>query len=131
MSNLNKQFLNIELSKTLTELGFDEECLGVWDNQTKELFLNDTRELSIKELPTIFTLAPTHQQVFDWFICDFKLHGILLCDRDGMWSYVIKDILENERFTVGELNSDFQNTDKYFVRDKCIENLIFLTKKIN
>jgi len=65
---MEKQFVPYELALKLKELGFDEECLAVWDNQTKELFLNDTRDLSIKKIPTVFTLATTWSQAFDWML---------------------------------------------------------------
>ena len=39
---MKNEFIPYELALKLCELGFEKECLAVWDNQTKELLINDT-----------------------------------------------------------------------------------------
>ena len=105
---MKREFTPYEIALTLKELGFDNECLGVYDNQTKELFLNDTRGLSVKEIPTIFTLAPTFSQAFDFFEEKYFLSGETLKQApyqkvtQPYWWYMIQDVN-------GDDLSDWQN----------------------
>ena len=48
----------------LKQLGFDEPCLGVYFNPTKELFIGKKVNQFTKD---IRTLAPTYSQAFRWF----------------------------------------------------------------
>src|SRR6187402_1576414 len=92
---MENQFIGYELSLKLKVLGFDQECLGVYDNGSKELLLNDTRELSIKDLPTIFTLAPLYQQAFDFIREKYGKNAILFSDGH-QWTFDLRWIDEDD-----------------------------------
>ncbi len=60
---MNKEFLPYELALELKELGFQEECVGLYDVQ-KRLFNRGTYKFVEKETNV---LAPLYQQAFRWF----------------------------------------------------------------
>jgi len=91
---MEKEFVPYQPSLDLKELGFDGECLGVYDSQTKELFLNDTRELSIKEIPTIFTLAPLYQQAFRWFREKYNQHCFIHYHSKPEYTFAVYNDIE-------------------------------------
>ena len=118
---MKNEFVPYEQALALKELGFDEECLGVWDNQTKELFLNDTREISVKEIPTIFILAPLYQQAFSYIVNvlikskKFKCHSLQI-KRDYSLSKYTKE-------------SNWCEVEIAYGREDCLKKLIELCKK--
>lgn len=58
---MEKQFVPYELAVKLKELGFDEECLGVYGESDNKLYM-----INYINHPDI-TRAPLWQQAFDWF----------------------------------------------------------------
>jgi hypothetical protein len=130
---MNEEFVTYELALALKELEFDEPCLGVFDNQTKELFLNDTNGLSIKEIPTIFTLAPTWQQVFRFFREKHNLHCFIQCPEEPIgkeihtytkWCFSIFEINKQELFFSDEKYETYEEVEL-----ECLKKLIELCKK--
>lgn len=79
---MEKEFIPYEEALDLKELGFEEECIGVWDNHTKELFMNDTREIHINDLPTIFSLAPLYQQALKFLLEKIPSYSYRMCYND-------------------------------------------------
>lgn len=120
---MNKQFVLYELALKLKERGFNEECLAVWDNQTKELFMNDTREVNINQIPSIFTLAPLWQQAFDWFREKHNLHLEITLIRDDVYSYEIYNY--NDDKWVG-----YKEVGYHTAKQKGLEKLIEIIKRI-
>lgn len=77
-------FVPYELAKELKELGFDEPCFGYYDG-TGEFYFTDRRLMhfpkqteygEFREDDEEVFLAPTHQQVVDWFR---EKHKIEVC----------------------------------------------------
>lgn len=120
---MSKEFIPYELALKLKELGFNEECLAVWDNQTKELFMNDTRELNVNQIPSIFTLAPLWQQAFEFFRINHNLSGEIYCLRNG-WHFDVRNTIENK----DESSSDQEYRTYEEARIKCLNKLIEIEK---
>ena len=76
MSEIKEQFVTYEIALKLKELGFDERCLGYFDIQSKELWLNDLGK-NIINLPEILLPAPLWQQAIDWFREKFHFHILI------------------------------------------------------
>jgi len=71
---MKEQFVPYDIALKLKELGFNQDCLAIWDNQSKEIFINDTTEIPIEDLPFVFTLAPLYQQAFEFFRDNYSLY---------------------------------------------------------
>lgn len=73
---MEKQFVLYAVAKILKEKGFDEECFGYFDNKDHMLhyafgiatFKSMTKETQAKQV-----LAPTYQQVIEWFRTKHKI----------------------------------------------------------
>jgi hypothetical protein len=73
---MNKEFIKYEQALALKELGFDEPCLGHYDNPENSVWITDSPPYyAIKEN---VCLAPLYQQAFRWFIEKHGLFGIIL-----------------------------------------------------
>ena len=72
MSNLQKEFVPYEIALKFKELGFDEECIGYFDIQSKELWLNDLGGNAVN-LSEILLRAPLYQQVIDFFREEYRI----------------------------------------------------------
>lgn len=115
---MEKEFVKYENALLLKNIGFNGFCLGVWDNQSKELFLNDTRELDITELPTVFILAPLYQQAVDFLLSQLDDdHSITIYgDESGFITrHIYQQWVDNEDVDFGS-------------REEMIQKLIKLVK---
>ena len=74
---MEKEFCTIEITKSLEELGFDEECLWYWN-----IYNHKEPELLefIDEFSEDYLNAPLWQQAIDWFREKYKLHINILGD---------------------------------------------------
>lgn len=61
---MKKQFVTYEIAVKLKELGFDKECLMIWNfyNSENKQLLNRIDDWSLSTVP-----APMWNDVFDWF----------------------------------------------------------------
>lgn len=78
MTKLHNVFVSYEAAYTLSEKNFDCECFGYYDSNghlkpksEKNLISGITKI----DLHALNILAPTHQQVIDWF---FEKHNIYI-----------------------------------------------------
>lgn len=94
---MDKEFVPYEQALDLKELGFDEECLGYFDDRGIFCYAsnpwNATKEKGMMFHPTS---APTYWQAFKWFRDKHKLHGYCDYYRDEYWEYYIGDITDND-----------------------------------
>jgi hypothetical protein len=63
-SQLEKEFVNYDLSLRMKQLGFDGPCFGVYFNPTQELFIGKKVNEYTED---VRTSAPLFQQAFRWF----------------------------------------------------------------
>ena len=121
---MNKEFIPYDIALKIKELGFNEESLAVWDNQTKELFINDTRELNINEIPIIFTLAPLWQQAWEFFREKYNLNSYI--KYQGIYGYYY--VINYDEYGNNEENCGFHFEE---ARLKCLEKLIEIVENEN
>ena len=67
---MEKEFIHYEQALALKELGFDEHCLGWYQDNTLRLDINSNQSVKFHEHLGRFKgclLAPLYQQAFRWF----------------------------------------------------------------
>ena len=76
---MNKEFIPYEEAFALKELGFDEECLGVYRDKGEELWIDNFNpiEFLLKQDETAIK-APLYQQAFRFFREKYDLDYSLL-----------------------------------------------------
>lgn len=151
---MNKQFVPYNIALKLKELGFDDECLGVYKlffNGQKEYFdLELNNEFYIKNslckekskyslLSECSIAAPLWQQAFDWFrekhglfstiaisgSHDYQIYIHNLTDRNKVYFKAFKD-----GFFTKIINFCYQNKDNIYeqARQACLEKLVEICK---
>ena len=87
---MNQEFIPWEEALELRQLGFKEECLGVWQNlkSGKNLVVDEDydRKFDIPVLGADIG-APLFQQSFRWFREKYNLHHFI--ERDGYVYYAV------------------------------------------
>lgn len=118
---MEKEFVPYEQALALKELGFDEPCLGYYDDDF-ELFLlkyfnyNSTKAVS----------APLYQQAFRWFREKYEIHSYIERLISGAFIYKI-DWFEEDRHNkiVWECKSySFEESEL-----ECLKKLIEIAQK--
>jgi len=116
---MNKEFIPYEQALELKELGFDDECFGVYYNPTQELFIGKTINPFTKE---IRTFAPTYSQAFRWFREKYDLYTNVTRYKDEAEGedkflyYIDNGDIEEEFITYEEAELE------------CLKQLIEITK---
>lgn len=103
--HITKKFLPFKQSKSIAEMGFDDECLAYYENQDENLVVyysnfplseeqNERPELYRSEirnskLPQWATASPTVSDALDWFFDRFRLYADLYMDDDLTFGYLI------------------------------------------
>lgn len=149
---MERLFVPYELAVAMKELGFDEECFGMYENNgvTKKITLiirydsdpiipkeNAMRPMMYKttnknsEIPQWATSAPLYQQAFKWFK---NVHGLVFMPEisPNAYSYEIwdeKNDKEHESTDNMEwLKRGFEGTYEE-VELHCLRKLIEITKE--
>ena len=103
---MDKEFVTYEQAVALKELGFNEPCLG-WYDEGGNLYIEMQEYLA----------APLKQQVFRWFREKYGLYGVV----DGLEKRLY--------YSITQLNSYSKEHDTYEeAEDACIDKLIQLVK---
>lgn len=96
---MNKEFIPYEHALDLIELGFNEPCLGWYQEQTLILDINANQSIKFHKHLGRFKdcfLAPTFSQTFRWFRekhnlhCEIKMTCVFDINRQYYWD--IKEI---------------------------------------
>lgn len=69
MKTFKEQFATYEIALAIKELGFDEECLGYYRNDSKSLFIGEDSRVQKDSIQ-----APLLQQCIDWFREKHDIH---------------------------------------------------------
>lgn len=97
MTNL---FVPHELAVKLRDKGFNESCLGYYEND------NDSKSLLvyyfniIPDPNEIFIVAPLWQQVIDWLREEKKLHLLISETNTGSWHVYVKKIGKSDEYAL-------------------------------
>lgn len=91
-----KEFVTYEIAKELKELGFNEECFGIYGRYSEEFALVQNAILLCKADPEVI-LAPLWQQVIEWFWDNYKIFvsHYLVPDRTNTILWVTKFEIED------------------------------------
>jgi hypothetical protein len=82
---MENEFVPYEQSLALKELGFDEQCIGIYTVSNKKLFVvTPSKDESFGYLN-----APLYQQAFRWFIENYGKNGILFSDG-CQWTFDLR-----------------------------------------
>jgi len=91
MSDLKDLFVPYKLALQLKKKGFSEACLGAYSD-SKELYIS---KVSFQSNFKGYCLAPTYDQITDWFINNHKIQlKAVAMDFEGKvkWFYECQDI---------------------------------------
>ncbi len=120
---MNKEFLPYELALELKELGFQEECVGLYDVQ-KRLFNRGTYKFVEKETNV---LAPLYQQAFRWFREKYGYNCFVTSSiLDGKWYYFRENLNDREDDSEPELTPKFDTYEEAELA--CLKKLIEIVK---
>ena len=93
---MNKEFISYEQALELRNLGFDEECLGYWNDVEQAVPYLGIRRISLSDTQGgYFKLAPLYQQAFRWFREKYDLDSSIALLPKGYGFY----IHENRNYT--------------------------------
>ena len=126
-----KEFCNYTQSLALKELGFDEECLGLYRNGSLELKKNtggyyDNKWINHFNEPKICT-APLYQQAFSFFREKYNHVGFIQLvepEYGGEYGYVI--YYNPNHLSVHHWNKGFKTYEE--AESACLDKLIEICK---
>jgi hypothetical protein len=126
---MNKEFIPYDQALALKELGFDEPCLGWYQDKTLRIDVNTNQSIKFHEHLGRFKgcfFAPLYQQAFKWFREKYDLHAYVdsmrLTTGETVYSYVIE-------ITDGEESDDGKNWRTYEEAEiACLKKLIEIAK---
>jgi len=102
-------FVTYKVSKLMSEIGFDKNCIGYYDNQ-KRFDLSDpinNSRYNSSPLCKGYYSAPTLEQAINWLMDNhniFILPHITFDDKNGHWYYYSIKYRKNSDFTEGSFN---------------------------
>lgn len=91
---MNKEFIPYEQAFVIRQLGFKEECLGLWQNLKSGKYLVVDDEYDRKyDVPVLGADigAPLYQQAFRWFREKYQISPSIHCmsEQGNSWRYHI------------------------------------------
>ena len=127
---MEKEFVTYEQALALKELGFDEECMGYFNDREFKYCLEDelvkNSLMSNSNSPIFYTTRPLKQQVFRWFREEYNLEGIVQRAEDYLWykAYIYKYCKETKNIRWGIYECDIYEE----AENACINKLIEIVK---
>lgn len=114
---MKEQFVPYDMSLELKEIGFDEDCLKLWEHTSIYTVLVDPSEFK-KVVSERFVKAPLYQQVFKWFRNTYTMNSYV--DGAGFkgYQYCINGTV------VGKTFPSYEEAEL-----ECIKELIKFIKK--
>jgi hypothetical protein len=97
---MKKEFIPYEQALELKELGFDEDCLGWYQDNTLRLDINSNQSIKFHEHLGRFKgcfLAPLYQQTFRWFREKYGLYAEIFVDDNKTFGFYITSFIEEGR----------------------------------
>ena len=131
--NEEKLFVPVEECLAIKELGFIRPCFAGWYfhsyfEKYRMEFPSNPGKMYKTQRHTI--LAPTYEQVFDWFDEVFGYNSVILKDTNGYYHYNHNTPAD---FTFSLENAAFNGPfkDKLEAKLGCVKQLIILVHKTN
>ena len=80
---MNKEFVTYEQALILKELGFDEPCIGFFENNGKNsLLVTDSVNFTNTDLKVEGVSSPLYQQAFRWFRETYNMDVDIIRDSE-------------------------------------------------
>ena len=80
---MGKEFVTYEIALELKELGFDEPCLGYYENNGKNnLLVTDSVNFTNTDLKVEGISSPLYQQAFRWFREKYSIQATIEPTKD-------------------------------------------------
>lgn len=124
---MEKEFVPFELAVKLKKLGFDDDCLGYYNEDEKLTF----GVYYCYDQPMDFVcLAPLWQQAFSWFDINHKLRGdVIHADSNGGYTWIIWKWNEDNQVGKWQRITDITSfKDRSDCKVKLLNKLISLIK---
>ncbi len=116
MSKMEKEFIPYKIALALKELGFDEECFGVYIEEDESLFLNKEKLVFYNGK---YFKAPTLSQAFRWFREKYKFD--LTIQHNKKYVAIVYSSVKN--FSIDEYET-------YEIAElECLKKLIEIVKE--
>lgn len=128
-------FIPVEECLAIKELGFIRACFRGWKENWNKTFweleapLSKYRNGVMYKTQNYTLLAPTYEQVFDWFDEVFGYNSVILKDTDGCYHYNISSELAFLYEEPNTFNGPYK--DKLEAKLECVKQLIILVHKTN
>jgi hypothetical protein len=120
---MEKEFVKYEQALALKELGFDEECLKIWEKTMLFTTLVNPEEFK-RVVSERYTKAPTFSQAFRFFREKYQLHSTITSISQESWQWHITKPGES----LGKLyDEDFYTYEEAEVA--CLEKLIEIVEQ--
>ena len=142
MSEITEQFVPYKQAEQLKELGFDEDCLGYYEDsklqisqvEYMEYYMRLEAIFKIESEDNFYVLAPLYSQTFDWFREKHNLNPWIDCNSDKKWLWTINFIEVGEYIQSDDWLEELENLpDSYETFQEaqlaCLDKLISLVKE--
>ena len=136
-SDISKNFIPYDLALELKELGFDEECLALYQsNHNNKPFININNKINIEALLSgkiknegiqYLIKAPLYQQAFRWFREKYMLSGEIYIFKN-IWNFDIEDINNSIQLYTSDITSYSTYEEAEL---ECLVKLIEIAKEQN
>lgn len=127
---INSQFIPYNLALKLKELGFNEECLMLWEHT--DFWTNLVRPEEFKKVVSErYCQAPSWDQAFNWVRENHNLHSYITATSLGDFAVFITDNYDKHLISNNKLyNNAVHCTYTYEeARQACLEKLIEYMQK--
>ena len=130
MSKIIEQFVPYKQAEQLKELGFDEDCLGYYEDSKLQISQVEYIELD----DNFYVLAPLYQQTFDWFREKYKLMIAINVSSAGYYLSFFKNEKFQYYFEVKIVEESYLRMKEYYITYQeaqlaCLDKLISLVKE--
>ena len=130
MSEITEQFVPYKQAEQLKELGFDEDCLGYYEDSKLQISQVEYIELD----DNFYVLAPLYQQTFDWFREKYKLMIAINVSSAGYYLSFFKNEKFQYYFEVKIGEESYLRMKEYYITYQeaqlaCLDKLISLVKE--
>jgi len=128
---MEKEFVNYDIALELKELGFDEQCFGLFVSMNNELLIKEMPNQQESEQYFGGILAPTFSQAFRWFREKYKLHQSIEQYYGEKFYFNIKDMVHPRRwdeYPVTKLKAFNESDSQEEAELACLQKLIEIVK---
>lgn len=118
-------FCPYEQALALKELGFDEPCIGFFENNGKNsLLVTDSVNFTNTDLEVEGVSSPLYQQAFRWFREKYNLNSFIIDSKSYNWYFNINDMIIDDVVSEVLFFKSYEEAEL-----ECLKKLIEIAKK--